>query len=131
VKPLILTKVSMEHASSREESSILMQLQRFRGARRFRPLCKEDRLRLELMQEDGRITRQVCSVTAEPTSITLFCLSELSIVPGKSRTLGALLGAKRVSSDLSPETPAVFAFLPPFTHTNPLNKSFFKVIYFS
>ena len=55
---------------------------------------------LLLMLPTGVPTGLVSSITVEPQSIMPSCWSVLSVVPGKSRTLGELDGEKQASSDL-------------------------------
>lgn len=130
LKQLILTRESMAHASSKEETSISIQSQKLQAVLEFRLHWKEDRLLWEWMLEGGLITHQECSTTVEQTWTMLFCWSEWSMEPGKSRILGELLGERKDLSGWLLETPVVFALLLLSIHIDLISHLFWKTLFY-
>ena len=126
LKQLIHTRESMALASNKEETSISIQSQKPQAVLRFRLHWKADRLLWEWMLEGGLITHQECLTTVEQTWTMLFCWSEWSMEPGKSRILGELLGERRDLSDWLLETLVVFALLLPFIRIDFISYLFLK-----
>jgi hypothetical protein len=93
------TLVKMEDVTLMEVLSKFQVLEVLRDVLVFKLQLLQDQLVFQLMLPTGANTAQVFSIIVEPVLITIFSLSDILILIGKSRTHGEQVGEKKVTLD--------------------------------